>query len=76
MARAVAPALLAKALASAPAPDERDPDQLLIAASQAGLLQNLLAVSAQVGDSVTLPEEVVRRLGWPSSSGAAASRCR
>jgi hypothetical protein len=64
IAKTIGAQLLARTLAAAPAAaDERDPSQLLIAASQAGQLNSLLSAAAQVTDVVVLPDAVVKRLG-------------
>lgn len=70
IAKTIAAQLLARSLASAPdARDERDPSQLLVAASQAAVVSRLVSSAAQVTDVVMLPEAVVKRLALPPSQG-------
>ncbi len=66
LAHSIAPSVMARALAAAPAKDfEQDPAALVVAASQASVLSSLLSAAAQVGGLVPVPEEVAKKLGLP-----------
>ncbi len=62
--------VLGRALAAAPSLREAaDPARLLVAASQAALLQSVVNAAAQVGDRIVLPEAVVKQLEIPAQRG-------